>query len=37
MKTNEQTPNGDIYCVIRKCKEMYESGGANYTPPRYIT
>lgn len=37
MKTNEQTPNGDIYCVIRKCKEMYESGGANYNPPRYIT
>lgn len=37
MKTNEQTPNGDIYCVIRKCKEMYESGGANYTPPMYIS
>ena len=37
MKTNEETPNGDIYCVIRKCKEMYESGGASYNPPRYIT
>lgn len=37
MKTNIQTPNGDIYCVIRKCREMYESGGPGYVSPTHIS
>lgn len=37
MKTNIQTPNVDVYCVIRKCRELFQSGGPNYTPPIQIT
>lgn len=37
IKTDSTNISGDVYCVLRKCKEMFQSGGVNYTPPTELT
>ena len=37
IKTNTISNDEEVYCVLRKCKEMFQSGGVSYTPPTELS